>query len=184
MPDRHASMLDHLSRAVATRPAQPLPRLQPSPLPTLLRGRRAVGEHLDAVGAEDVGREVQQRQRRVLEAKSTNGSQLSLSSSQHPRQAKACMCSIRGTQSIRCEDMKCCRGSDLDWLRAVSTPQGGRVPCLPTGRHVDGRVEHSALGIVEVAERVPRSLVALTRIGSVGSGRSQKRVVRSALTIV
>ena len=69
-------MLDHLSRTVATRPAQPLPRLQPSPLPTLLRGRRAVGEHLDAVGSEDVRREVQQRQRRVL-AKCTDGSQLS-----------------------------------------------------------------------------------------------------------
>ena len=60
----------------------------------------------------------------------------------------------------------------LDWLRAVSA----FVFSFPTGRHVDGRVEHSALGIVKVAKRVPRSLVALTMIDSGGSGDSQKRV--------
>ena len=106
-------MLDRLSRAVATRPAEPLPRLQPSPLPSLLRGRRAVGKHLDAVGAEDVRREVQQRKRRVL-----------------------------------------------DWLRAVITFGRHDAGRIIAGRHVDGRVENGTLDVVEVAERVARSLVA------------------------
>ena len=48
----------------------------------------------------------------------------------------------------------------LDWLRAVISFGRHDAGRIIAGRHVHGRVENGALDVVEVAERVPRSLVA------------------------
>ena len=55
---------------------------------------------------------------------------------------------------------KCRRGSDLDWLRAVISFGRHDAGRIIAGRHVDGRVENGTLGVLKVAERVARSLVA------------------------